>query len=173
MGHMVSLRISIGQRLSLMQPKATLNVQKNQKQYYSRKKEQHTLKAQIIVYWQTGLILDVQTCRGCVHDFSLYKQTCPYWLPKNTSYLVDSGYQGIAKLHKLVFIPFKKLKGSELLELCKQANHYLSELRILVEYKIGLIKLCKILAVRYRNCHQRYDLRIKLFAGVLNFELSL
>ncbi|GAF57303.1 mobile element protein [Psychrobacter sp. JCM 18901] len=43
----------------------------------------------------------------------------------------------------------------------------------MVEHKIGLIKLFKIVAHKYRNRRQRYDLRMKLFAGVVNFELGL
>ncbi|PJX20629.1 transposase, partial [Psychrobacter sp. L7] len=27
------------------------------------------------------MILDVQTCKGSIHDFKLYKDTCPDWLP--------------------------------------------------------------------------------------------
>ena len=118
-------------------------------------------------------ILDLKTCKGSIHKFSLYKQTCTDWLPKKTSYLADSGYKGIIKLHYHTFIPFKKPKVRELLALCKQANQYLAKCRILVEHKVGLIKLYKILAERYRNRCQRYDLRMKLFAGFINFELSL
>lgn len=115
----------------------------------------------------------MRTCSGPVHDFNLYKQICLDWLPKNTSYLADSGYQGIAKLHNQTFIPFKKPKDGELLALCKQANQYLAKCRILVEHKIGLIKLFKIVAERYRNRRQRYDLRMKLFAGLVNLELNI
>src|SRR5690606_7004368 len=81
------------------------------------KKKQHTLKAQVIVHWQTGLILDVQTCKGSIHDFKLYKDTCPDWLPDNAKLLADSGYQGIAKLHEQSFTPFKKPRGGQLLEI--------------------------------------------------------
>ena len=119
------------------------------------------------------MILDVQTCKGSIHDFKLYKDTCPDWLPENTNYLADSGYQGIAKLHNQTFTPFKKPRGGQLLEICKQANHYLAKFRIMVEHKIGLIKLFKIVAHKYRNRRQRYDLRMKLFAGIVNFELNL
>lgn len=87
--------------------------------------------------------------------------------------MADSGYQGIAKLHKRAFTPFKKPKGSALIEIARQANHYLSKFRILVEHKIGLVKLFKIVAERYRNRRKRYDLRMKLFAGIVNFENSL
>lgn len=128
------------------------------------------MKAQVIVHWQTGLILDIQTCKDSVHDFRLYKQTCPDGLPDKTSYLADSGYQGIAKLHDHTFTPFKKPKGSELLVRCKQVNQYLAKFRILVEHKIGLIKLFKIVAERYRNRRKRCDLRMTLFAGIVNFE---
>ena len=125
------------------------------------------MKAQVIVHWQTGLILDVQTCKGSIHDFKLYKDTCPDWLPENTIYLADSGYQGIAKLHNQSFTPFKKPRRGQLLELCKQANHCLAK------FKIGLNKQFKIVAHKYRNRRQRYDLRMKLFAGIVNSELNL
>ena len=99
----------------------------------------------MIVHWKTGLILDVQTSKGSIHDFKLYKDTCP----------------------------FKKPRGGQLLELCKQANQYLAKFRIMVEHKIGLIKRFKIVAHKYRNRRQRYDLRMKLFAGIVNSELNL
>jgi hypothetical protein len=125
------------------------------------------------VHWKTGLILDVQTCQGSVHDFKLYTETCPDWLPGSTKVLADSGYQGIAKLHDQTFTPFKKPRGGQLLELCRQSNQYLAKFRITVEHKIGLIKIFKIVAHRYRNRRQRYDLRMKLFAGLVNFEIGL
>ena len=119
------------------------------------------------------MILDVQTSKGSIHDFKLYKDTRPDWLPDNAKLLADSGYQGIAKLHEQSFTPFKKPRGGQLLELCKQANQYLAKFRIMVEHKIGLIKRYKIVAHKYRNRRQRYDPRMKLFAAVVNFELGL
>lgn len=90
--------------------KHPLNVQKNQSEYYSGKRNEYTLKAQVIVHWQTGLILDIQTCKGSVHDFKLYKQTCPDWLPDETNYLADSGYQGIAAY---MTIPLPRLRNQK------------------------------------------------------------
>ena len=115
----------------------------------------------------------MQTCKGSIHDFKLYKDTCPDWLPCDAKLLADSGYQGLAKRHNQTFTPFKKPRGGQLLEICKQANHYLAKFRIVVEHKIGLIKLFKIVAYKYRNRRQRYDLRMKLFAGIINSELNL
>ena len=115
----------------------------------------------------------METCKGSIHDFKLYKDTCPDWLLENTNYLADIGYQGIAKLHKQTLTPFNKPHGGQLLKICKQANHYLAKFRILVEHKIRSIKRFKIVAHKYRNRRQRYGFRMKLFAGVVNFELSL
>ena len=94
-------------------------------------------------------------------------------LTDNAKLLADSGYQRIAKLHEQSFTPFKKPRGGQLLDFCKQANHYLARFRIMVEHKIGLIKRFKIMDNKHRNRRQRYDLRIKLFAAVVNFELAL
>ncbi|WP_339663715.1 transposase family protein [uncultured Psychrobacter sp.] len=127
----------------------------------------------MMIHWKTGLIVDVQTSKGAIHDFKLYKDTYPDWLPCDTKLLADGGYQGIAKLHNQTFTPFKKPRGGQLLDLCKQANQYLAKFRIMVEHKIGLIKLFKIVAHKYRNRRQRYDLRMRRFAGVVSFELSL
>lgn len=115
----------------------------------------------------------MQTCKGSIHDFKFYKDTCPDWLPENTNYLADSGYHGIAKLRNQTFTPFKRPRGGQLLEICKQANHYLAKFRIMVEHQIGLIKRFRIVAERYRKRRKRYDLRMKLFAGIINFELNL
>ena len=103
----------------------------------------------------------------------LYKDTCSDQLPDNAKLLVASSYQDVATLHKQTFTPFKKPCGGQLLYICKQANQYLVNFRIMVEHKIGLIKLFKIVANRYRNRRQRYDFGMKLFAGVVNFELNL
>ena len=62
------------------------------------------------------------------------------------------------------------VKRQHALVICKQVNQYLAKFRILVEHKIGLIKLFKIVAERYRNRRKRYDLRMTLFAGIVNFE---
>lgn len=78
-----------------------------------------------------------------------------------------------SNLHEYTFTPFKKPRGGQLLELCKQANQYLAKFRIVVEHKIGLIKLFKMVANRYRNRRLRYDLRMRLFAGIVNFENDL
>lgn len=41
----------------------------------------------------------------------------------------------------------------------------------MVEHEIGLIKRFKIVTNKYRNRRLRYDLRMRLFAGIVNFKL--
>ena len=118
-----------------MRPKLQLSVQKNQIDHYSGKKKQHTLKVHVIVHWQTGLMLDMQISKGSIHDFKLYKDTYPDWLPCDASLLADSGYQGLTQLHNQTFTPFKKPRGGQLLDICKQANHDLAKFSIMVEHK--------------------------------------
>ncbi|WP_081794439.1 transposase family protein [Psychrobacter phenylpyruvicus] len=118
-------------------------------------------------------MLDVQTTTGSVYDFKFCKDTCPDWLPDNTYYLADSGYQGIAKLHETTFILFKEPRNGQTLEICEKANNYLAKFLVRVEHKIGLLKLFKIFATKYRNRNNRYDFKIKLFASIANFQFNL
>ena len=82
------------------------------------------------------MILDVQTAKGSVHDFTLYKITYSDWLPCDAKIIADSGYQGMAKLKHQAFLPFKKPRGQQQLALCKQANQYFAKFCITVGHKI-------------------------------------
>ena len=95
------------------------------------------------------------------------------WLTPIIQVIANNSYKGIANLHEYTFTPFKNPRGGQVLEFCRQANQYLGKFQIMVEHKIGVIKLFKIVANKYCNRRQRYDLRMKLFAGIVNFERSL
>ena len=110
----------------------------------------------MIVHWKTGLILDIQTSKESVHDFKLYKDTCPDWLPCDTKLLADSGYQGIAKLHEQSFTPFKKAGGGQLLALCKQVNHYLAKFGICSSFAGVFEAFCKQLPHIQRGFYTYY-----------------
>jgi hypothetical protein len=84
----------------------------------------------------------------------------------------DSGYQGIAKLHKNSEIPKKKPKGGELTAEEKDENRRISRDRILIENINAKVKVFKITANKYRNRRKRFDLRMSLICGILNFELG-
>jgi len=143
-----------------------------QKQYYSGKKKQHTLKCQVIADRDSAAIICLCFGEGRRHDFSLFKVSGVHMHPETES-LQDSGYQGIEAYHSQSYLPIKKPKGGELTPLEREYNHALSRERIGIEHINRSLKIFKILAGRYRNRRCRYNLRCNLIAAIYNYELSL
>lgn len=85
---------------------------------------------------------------------------------------IDSGYQGIQKIHKNSFLPHKKKKKTPLTKEQKRENRQVSRDRVLNENVIGMVKRFKIISDRYRNRRKRFCLRFNLIAGIHNFELN-
>jgi len=83
---------------------------------------------------------------------------------------MDSGYQGIAEIHKNSETPKKKPKGGELTQEEKLENRRISRERILIENVNAKIKVFKIMANKYRNRRTRHRLRANLICGIINFE---
>lgn len=141
---------------------------KDQKPYYSGKKKRHTIKTEVRINLK-GRIVHVSKSRpGSVHDFTLYKEEPP--LPPNTRGFVDSGYQGIDKLHGEVEFPYKSSKNKPLDEEEKEYNTALSRLRVIVENILGDIKTFRILSDRYRNKRKRYNVKFNIIAGIVNMK---
>jgi transposase len=82
----------------------------------------------------------------------------------------DSGYQGIAKLHKNSETPKKRPRGGTLSAEEKGENRRISRERILIENINAKIKVFKIIANKYRNHRKRFGLRMSLICGIINFE---
>lgn len=142
--------------------------QKNQKAYYSGKKKRHTIKSEIGIT-SKGRIISVSKPRpGSLHDFTLRKQEPP--IPKDSRAYVDSGYQGIEKIHPQTEFPYKKTKTKPLTNEEKEYNRALSSFRVTVEHIIGDIKTFKILADRYRNKRKRYGVKFNIIAGIVNLK---
>jgi len=141
---------------------------KNQKSYYSGKKKRHTLKTEIRVT-QKGRIVHVSHSKpGAVHDFALHKEEPP--LPTESRAYVDSGYQGLDKLHKATELPYKSSKNNSLDQEKKDYNQALSKCRVVVENIIGDIKTFRILSDRYRNKCKRYNVKFNIIAGIVNMK---
>ena len=139
---------------------------RKQRDYYSGKKRQHTLKTEIRIK-DGGEICCVSKCfGGRTHDFKLHKQGDP--LPHNTRIYADSGYQGLRKLRKFAATPYKKRRRKALTERQKQYNHILRRLRIKVEHTFSQLKKYHILANKYRNKHVGYNLKFNIIAGLVN-----
>jgi DDE superfamily endonuclease len=85
---------------------------------------------------------------------------------------VDTGYQGLQKIHAKTLLPKKKSKKNSLSIEDKKNNTALAKERVIVENVIGMLKRFKIIADRYRNRRKRFSLRFNLLAGLYNYELE-
>lgn len=107
---------------------------------------------------------------GKNHDFNVFKQS-KIAIHKSSQIIVDSGYQGLQKIHANTMLPKKKTKKNSLTKDGKQHNRNLASLRVLNENVIGLVKRFKVIADKYRNRRRRFGLRFNLIAGIHNFEI--
>ena len=86
---------------------------------------------------------------------------------------VDSGYQGIKKLHTNSELPLKSTKKNPLTIEQKKENHVLSSSRVLVENVIRRLKIFRIIGERYRNRRKKFGLRLNLIAALCNCQLNI
>jgi hypothetical protein len=86
---------------------------------------------------------------------------------------VDTGYQGIAKIHLNVMIPKKRSKKKPLTTDDKVRNKAISSERVTIENIIREIKIFRIIAEKYRNRRKKYGLRFNLIAAMYNLNLSI
>jgi transposase len=141
---------------------------RGQKSFYSGKKKRHTVKTEIRVT-PGGKIVHVSKTRpGSIHDFTVYKEGPP--VLKDTRTYVDSGYQGLDKIHTQTELPYKKSKNAPLTREDKFYNRGLSRVRVKIEQIFGQLKVFKILSERYRNKRKRYNLKFNIIAGIVNLK---
>jgi len=86
--------------------------------------------------------------------------------------LIDSGYQGLQKLHVYTDMPKKRSKKHPLTKEEKAKNKRISSQRVPVENVIAHVKRFKIIADRYRNRRKRFGLRFNLIAAIYKQELN-
>lgn len=106
-----------------------------------------------------------------MHDFRILKES-GVKVAECAPVLVDSGYQGLQKLHGNTTLPHKRTKKQPLTKEQRSHNKKLASNRVLNENVIGVLKRFKIIADRYRNRRKRFGLRFNLIAGIYNFELA-
>lgn len=141
---------------------------KRQKKYYSGKKKRHTLKTEIRTTLKGRIVNVSKSSPGSVHDMTVYKQGRP--VHRDTRAFVDSGYQGMDKLHPATELPYKKSKNHKLSKQEKEYNAGLSRVRVKVENVLGQIKVFRILSDRYRNKRKGYSLKFNIVAGIVNLK---
>lgn len=144
---------------------------KRQKQFYSGKQREHTLKTQLVIQQKSGLIMCLVNGKGRTHDFKLFKNSGVNF-GTLIKVIADKGYQGIGKIHQLSETPIKKKKGKKLSKEQKKYNRQLNRLRITVEHINRRLKIFKILSYPYRNRGKRFGLRANLIAGLHNYDLA-
>ena len=144
---------------------------KRQKQFYSGKQKEHTLKTQLVIEQKNSRIICLVNGKGQTHDFQLFKNSGVKF-GNLIKVIVDKGYQGIAKIHRLSKTPIKKKKGKKLSKEEKKYNRQLNRLRITIEHINRRLKMFKILSYPYRNRGKRFGLRANLIAGLYNYELA-
>lgn len=141
---------------------------RRQKRYYSGKKKHHTIKTELQIT-EGGRIVSVSKPHpGKVHDFEIRKQSPP--LARHSRAYVDSGYQGLDKLHGATELPYKKPKNGRLSAEEREYNRGLSSFRVRVENKIREIKIFRIASERYRNKRRGYGIKFNIVAGLVNMK---
>ena len=110
-------------------------------------------------------------CNGKRHDLKLL-ETSRVRCKLDTKLILDSGYQGLQKIHANTDLPKKKTKSHPLTKEEKRENKQLSSARVLNENVIGMLKRFRIIADKYRNRRRRFGLRFNLISGVYNWELG-
>lgn len=146
----------------------TQRPKKKQKDKYSGKKKRHTLKSELGMR-EDGRIIHVSKVHGGrTHDFTIRKTEKPFC--RESTKVVDSGFQGLQKREHNVWLPFKGTKKKPLTQDQKKHNKALAQLRVKIENKIAEIKVFKIASDRYRNFQKKLHLRLNILAGVVNMK---
>ena len=126
------------------------------------------MKTEIRITPQGRIVHVSRHLPGSVHDFAVYKDGPP--VHRDTRAFVDSGYQGLDKLHQATEIPYKKSKNHKLDKEEKEYNAGLSRLRVKVENILCNIKVFRVLSDRYRNKRKGYSLKFNIVAGIVNLK---
>ena len=141
--------------------------------WYSGKKRTHTIKSQAAVDEETGEIVDIpESVRGPTADIKLLEQSeLLDKLPDGVGGMGDSGYQGIAKLHKHAFCPRKKPRGKDRPPADVAYNTAFSRRRIIVENTNNRLRRYQSLTHTDRNHRQNHSARLRAVAGLVNRQI--
>ena len=116
-------------------------------------------------------IICVRAEKGTIHDFKIFKESA-YLIHPDLLILIDSGYQGIVKIHQNSWIPSKKSKKNPLTKEQKKDNKALSQLRIHVENVNRRCKIFRATKETYRGKHKNYGKVWNAVAGLVNLRYA-
>ena len=143
--------------------------------HYSGKKKQHTLKSQVAVDEETGLIVDVaDSVPGPTADITVLEQSALLArLPSGVGGIGDLAYVGIDKLHPkgLGASPRRKPRGKDRPPEDIAFNRAFSRRRIVVEHSIGRMRRYQSLNQTDRHHRQNHSARTRAVAGLVNRQI--
>jgi hypothetical protein len=147
---------------------------KRQRKLYSGKKKIHGRKNVVLADEKKRILVLTQTKSARRHDKRLAdKQHLFQNLPETVSAWLDTGFQGVAKLHENTYIPVKRRKNHPLTEEEKGDNRIISSFRVIAEHAICGMKRYNCLQNTYRNKKMKLDDTFALLsAGLWNYHLS-
>jgi hypothetical protein len=145
---------------------------RQQRAYYSGKKEAHTLKSQVAVDEETGKVADVAGSRpGRWADLKVLRRSkLKRRLPEGLGALGDLAYVGIADWHPegLGATPRRKPRGRPRPEEDRRFNRAFARRRIVVEHTIGRMRRYQALSQVDRHRRRGHTARVRAVAGLVN-----
>lgn len=147
---------------------------KRQRKLYSGKKKIHGKKNVILADEKKRILVLTQTKSARRHDKRLAdKQNLFQSLPESVAAWLDTGFQGVQKLHLNTYIPVKRRKNRSLTEEEKDNNRIISSFRVIAEHAICGLKRFNCLQHPYRNKKPNTDDQFALLsAGLWNYHLQ-
>jgi hypothetical protein len=143
-----------------------------QKEYYSGKKKQHTVKNILVINARCKVIFLTSTCEGKKHDKKAADEA-GYSLPDGSILYQDTGFQGFTIVGVTIIQPKKKPRGKELTPEDKEDNRLISKIRIRIEHAIGGVKRYRIVKDKIRNWKKGFrDMVMETCCGLHNFRLN-
>jgi hypothetical protein len=143
---------------------------KEQEEYYSGKKKQHTFKSQIITLSKGQDIVDVIAGeKGPTSDINIFKEQ-ELKFSSEQEFVGDKAYVGANNMQT----PHKKPRGGELTKEQKEENKKLSSTRrIFVEHVIRLLRIFRVAQERFRLKPSTYEKIIFVVCGLVRLRLGM
>ena len=138
------------------------SIEPKQKDMYSGKKKDHTLKTEVICT-ENGDLLDIDPgYRGPKSDKKLHEESAVAQKYPNAIEMGDLGYKGLMNAE----VPHKKPRGGELTAEQKEENRKFSSTRVRVEHTIRRMKAFRIVRDDYRLATGLFKMNCCLVAGL-------
>ncbi|MBD3263436.1 transposase [Candidatus Woesearchaeota archaeon] len=143
-----------------------------QKQYYSGKKKQHTVKNILLIDAEGRVLFLSLTCEGKKHDKRAADEA-GYSLPEDSTLYQDAGFQGFTIAGVIIIQPKKKPRGKELTPDEKETNRLINQIRVRAEHAVGGVKRYRIVKDKIRNWKAGFrDKVMETCCGLHNFRLN-